>query len=61
MYLPDRRQSGLRAIKLFDRFTRCERRLTSRRNVDARSGMRINGLRDGVTEYDVGVANMVRL
>ena len=46
-------------MRLFERLTRNERRFTSLRKVDARSGMRINGLRDGVTQYDVGVANIV--
>lgn len=52
-------ESTFLAIKLFDLLTRIERLLTSRRNVDARSGIRIKGFLDGVTEYDVGVANIM--
>ena len=59
--LPDNLLFSLfRDTKLFDRFTfRADRRFTSRKNVDARSGMRINGFRDGVTTYEVGVANIL--
>ena len=58
-YLPDNLFSFLLETKLFDLFTfRCDRLFTSRKKVEALSGIRIKGFRDGVTTYDVGVANI---
>jgi hypothetical protein len=58
--LPDFLFSGGLMTSDFDRFTRSERRLTSRMNAVARSGSRIIGrCLVGVTQYSCVVVNIL--